>query len=65
MACCCCVVAGGVQVSAVRNEVLDVAAVVTGYQREVQSLKAQLAALTGKQCSPVGREADSMGASRK
>jgi prefoldin subunit 5 len=34
-------------VSAVRNEVLDVAAVVAGYQREVQSLKAQLAALTG------------------
>jgi len=29
------------------SEVLDVAAVVAGYQREVQSLKAQLAALTG------------------
>lgn len=35
------------QVSAVKNEALDVAAVVAQYQREVEGLKAQLAALTG------------------
>jgi hypothetical protein len=35
------------QVTAVKNEALDVAAVVAQYQREVEGLKAQLAALTG------------------
>jgi uncharacterized integral membrane protein len=35
------------QVSVVKNEALDVAAVVAQYQREVEGLKAQLAALTG------------------
>eukprot|EP00775_Hariotina_reticulata_P007746 gene7746-7945_t len=43
-----------IKVSAVRNEVLDVAAVVAGYQREVQSLKAQLAALTGAAAASAG-----------
>ncbi|KAF6263298.1 P-loop containing nucleoside triphosphate hydrolase protein [Scenedesmus sp. NREL 46B-D3] len=36
-----------IKVAAVKNEALDVAAVVAQYQREVQVLKAQLAALTG------------------
>jgi hypothetical protein len=35
------------QVSVVKNEALDVAAVVAQYQLEVEGLKAQLAALTG------------------
>lgn len=33
--------------TAVKNEALDVAAVVAQYKREVEALKAQLAALTG------------------
>lgn len=37
-----------VQVAAVKNEVLDLAAVVAQYQREVAQLKAQLAALSGE-----------------
>jgi nitrate reductase NapAB chaperone NapD len=37
------------QITAVKNEALDVAAVVAQYQREVAALKAQLAALSGKQ----------------
>lgn len=35
------------QVSVVKNEALDVAAIVAQYQREVEALKAQLAALSG------------------
>jgi hypothetical protein len=35
------------QITAVKNEALDVAAVVAQYQREVAALKAQLAALSG------------------
>ena len=37
-----------VQITAVKNEALDVAAVVAQYQREVAALKAQLAALSGE-----------------
>jgi prefoldin subunit 5 len=35
-------------VAAAKNEVLDLAAVVAQYQREVAQLKAQLAALSGE-----------------
>jgi hypothetical protein len=42
------VVGGVVQVTAVKNEALDIAAVVAQYQREVAALKAQLAALSGE-----------------
>lgn len=38
--------------NAVKNEALDVAVVVAQYQREVEALKAQLAALTGNQSMP-------------
>lgn len=37
-----------VQITAVKNEALDIAAVVAQYQREVAALKAQLAALSGE-----------------
>lgn len=45
-----CAVAGWLllQITAVKNEALDVAAVVAQYQREVAALKAQLAALSGE-----------------
>jgi hypothetical protein len=36
------------QITAVKNEALDIAAVVAQYQREVAALKAQLAALSGE-----------------
>jgi len=36
------------QITAVKNEALDIAAVVAQYQREVAGLKAQLAALSGE-----------------
>jgi hypothetical protein len=48
---CCLVLSSALflllQVTAVKNEALDVAGVVAQYQREVEGLKAQLAALTG------------------
>lgn len=41
------------QITAAKNEALDVAAVVAQYQREVAALKAQLAALSGAWSQPV------------
>lgn len=44
----CGLLLSSLQIAAVKNEALDVAAVVAQYQREVDALKAQLAALTGE-----------------
>lgn len=44
----------GTQVTAVKNEALDIAALVAQYQQEVAALKAQLAALSGAAASAGG-----------